>query len=171
MASKTTDNLEVCESLIREHRAMEVLLEQLEYGLQNIACDSPASKKAVLTTMLRIEPEMNTHFACEEQALFPGVSPYHPMGLMEVEHVELLALRDSLLALLRQQELSAADVSRVQEIGNQFISEMLDHIGREDAGIFPTCEQALSDDEKQVIIAEMDRIREEATASSSSALI
>lgn len=162
MASKPIHKLEVCASLLREHRQMESLLAQLEQALGDLALDTPESLEPLRSVMNRIEPEMNTHFACEEQALFPGVEPYHSMVLMEVEHEELIAMRDRLLQLVRQEEDALGAIGEVRELGSRFISDMLDHIGREDAGIFPTCEQSLSDQEKEAIMEKMDRIRAEA---------
>jgi hemerythrin-like domain-containing protein/quercetin dioxygenase-like cupin family protein len=153
---------EVCESLIREHRQMEKLLEELGSTLEHLQPDSPESLQAVQQVMTRITPEMNTHFACEEQALFPAVSPYHPMVLMEAEHEELIALRNALATLLHQCAGSAEHGLQARGTGNRFISEMLDHIGREDSGIFPTCERSLSEAEKQTVIAGMKQIRAQA---------
>ena len=116
--------------------------------------------------MAQIIPEMNTHFDCEEQVLFPAVSPYHPMVLMEVEHEELMALRQDLLTILKESPtdapMDAETITRLQAVGTRFISDMLDHIGREDTGIFPTCERALSADEKQSVIDGMARLRAQA---------
>jgi hemerythrin-like domain-containing protein/mannose-6-phosphate isomerase-like protein (cupin superfamily) len=153
---------EVCQSLIREHRHMETLLQDLDVALQRLKPDLPESLNAVRKEMARISPEMNTHFACEERALFPAVSPYHPMVLMEAEHEELITLRNALSTLLAQCPDSTGHVGQAREVGARFISEMLDHIGREDHGIFPTCERALSETEKQAVIAEMEKIRAEA---------
>jgi len=155
--------LEVCESLIREHRQMESMLAQLEQSLERLTLQEPERIEMIRDSMAQIVPEMNTHFACEEQVLFPAVSPYHPMVLMEVEHEELMALRQELLALLAKNILNSEDVSKLQTTGKQFINDMLDHIGREDGGIFPTCERALSDDEKQSVIEGMAELRAKAT--------
>lgn len=162
MSVKTESKLEVCESLLREHRQMEEMLARLEQALTGIETQTPGIVEPVRSLMAQIEPEMNTHFACEEQALFPGVEPYHSMVLMEVEHEELIALRDGLLTLIRKPDVTAAEMAEMKETGIRFINEMLDHIAREDAGIFPTCERALSDSEKQDIIEKMDQIRAEA---------
>jgi len=152
-----TSHLQACESLIQEHRQMEQWLDGLGKAL------SRGELEPVRVALAQIEPEMNTHFACEEQILFPAVSPYHPMVLMEVEHENLLALRAQLKERLKQtEEIGTEILSVIQEIGNRFISDMLDHIGREDAGIFPTCEQALSDDEKASVISGMERLRQAA---------
>jgi quercetin dioxygenase-like cupin family protein len=84
------------------------------------------------------------------------------MVLMEVEHEELIALRGELLTLLASGEQSSEKTTQLQETGNRFISDMLDHIGREDAGIFPTCERSLSDDEKEAVIVGMEEVRQQA---------
>jgi hemerythrin-like domain-containing protein/quercetin dioxygenase-like cupin family protein len=156
-----TSHVKACDSLIAEHRQMEALLEELN---QTFAMLTPAPQPADLaqTRMLmqQIETHINTHFACEEQVLFPAVSPYHPMMLMEVEHEQLINQRDDLIRLLA--EADKPDTSRIQSTGRQFITEMLNHIAREDTGIFPTCEQALSDAEKRDVIQGMAVLRQQA---------
>lgn len=142
---------------------METLLEKLNQALAGLQPNQ--SLDSVKAVMGDIEPEMNTHFACEEKVLFPAVTPYHPMVLMEAEHEELIALRDGILKLLASERQTSEEISQLQEIGHQFISDMLDHIGREDAGIFPTCERALSDDEKEAVIVGMDEVRKQALQS------
>lgn len=140
--------MQACDSLINEHRQVEVLLEALKAGISQE--DIPGVRQA----MLQLVPEMNTHFACEEQALFPAVSPYHSMVLMEVEHEALIALREDLAEVI-----AASDWSGIRSLGKTFINEMLDHIAREDAGIFPACERSLSETEKLDVVAGMDQIR------------
>jgi len=163
MSSTTTSKLQVCESLIQEHRQMETLLAQLEPGLNDLLSNpGPEQEEAVRAIMAQIVPEMNTHFACEAQVLFPAVSPYHPMVLMEVEHEELIALRQELLDILGQSAIGNEDANKLQAVGTRFISDMLDHIGREDGGVFPTCERALSDDQKQMVIEGMAELRAKA---------
>jgi hemerythrin-like domain-containing protein/quercetin dioxygenase-like cupin family protein len=152
----TVETIKACDSLTIEHRQMERLLEALDQAFYNEHLSS------VRCLMRWIEPEMNTHFACEEEALFSAVSPYHPMVLMEVEHEELMALRDSILEVIGSDSLDEPTWSNLKMTGKRFIKEMLDHIGREDAGIFPTCERALSDEEKKTVIAEMAQIRAKA---------
>lgn len=171
MSSTTASQLQACESLIREHRQMETMLSQLEQGLSGLSNQGADPVDAVRAVMDQIVPEMNTHFACEEQVLFPAVSPYHPMVLMEVEHEELMALRQQLLDLLGKKAISTEDASQLQTMGTRFISEMLDHIGREDGGVFPTCERALSDDEKQSVIAGMAELRAKAEQKPTPAIV
>jgi quercetin dioxygenase-like cupin family protein/hemerythrin-like domain-containing protein len=141
---------------------MEVLLSRLEQALSGLNEQDFNTVEPIRAVMADIVPEMNTHFACEEQALFPAVSPYHSMVLMEVEHEDLFALRNELMIFLAEPEPAPEAISGFRKTTGRFINEMLDHIGREDAGIFPTCEQALSDDEKQDVIEKMDAIRAQA---------
>ncbi len=141
---------------------MEAMLTRLEHCLGSLTSQKPELAEAIRTIMAQIVPEMNTHFACEEQILFPAVTPYHPMVLMEVEHEELMALRQELLDILGQSTINAAEVSQLQAVGTRFISDMLDHIGREDGGVFPTCERALSQTEKQAVIEGMAELRAKA---------
>jgi len=156
MTIKLASALVACESLIQEHRQMEQRLESLERLL------SLGELEQARSVMAQIEPEMNTHFSCEEQVLFPAVSPYHPMVLMEMEHEELMALRTQFQHLLNQSEIGDAELGVIQTTGNHFISNMMDHIGREDAGIFPACERSLSDSEKTSVIMGMKSLREKA---------
>jgi hemerythrin-like domain-containing protein len=163
MSSQVGQTVQVCDSLLQEHRAMEALLDELDGALSRLQVATGI--QPVQAVMDRIVPEMNTHFACEEQALFPAVSPYHPMVLMEVEHEELIALRGDLLQHCAQPGLSEEGLQAIRDLGGRFIQEMLDHIGREDAGIFPTCERALSIDEKEAVIEKMAQIRRDAQQS------
>ena len=160
MLDTQVNTLQACSSLIIEHRQMETWLNQLHDSLS--ALTPTADLQAVKDHLAVIVREMNTHFACEEQVLFPAVNPYHTMVLMEAEHEQLIALRESLLKQLESSSLTEAELEHLRTTGYQFISEMFDHIGREDAGIFPACEQSLSEVEKQTVIDGMALIREKA---------
>ncbi len=145
--------LRACDSLIAEHRQVEGLLDALQSAIaqQDISAAQDVMKQLVLET--------NTHFACEERVLFPAVSAYHSMVLMEVEHELIIDLRNELSQALDCPILSW---ETAREIGQRFIQELLDHIAREDHGIFPICEKSLSDVEKSEVIAGMDALRAEA---------
>jgi hemerythrin-like domain-containing protein len=152
------DSISVCESLIAEHRQMEKLLLALAQALK---AEDSGSVRQVLA---RIKPEMDLHFACEEQALFLAVSPYHSMDLMEAEHEELMALREVILSTAGLTTVNSAVLDEsawltIKTTGHRFIEEMLDHIGREDAGIFPACERALTEAEKQTVLGKMASLR------------
>lgn len=147
-----------CESLVQDHRKVETLLDALTQSLTLLSLD----KNTINTSkncLDAIETEMNTHFACEELCLFPAVSPYHSMVLMEAEHEMLIELRQLLYKYLNNAITSNDEITKIQDTGRQFVSDMLDHIGREEAGIFPACEQSLSETEKQLVIEKMAALR------------
>lgn len=155
---QTRKTLQVCESLLAEHRFMETLLLSLESQIKQMAVTTNIKStdlENIQDLLDTINHELTVHFACEEQALFPAVTPYHPMVLMEVEHEEIVALWDTLL-----KQFKARQFGEFQDTGKEFVDYLQGHIGREDAGIFPACEQSLSEDEKQQVIIKMDQIRE-----------
>ncbi len=161
-AQTSQSTLQACESLIREHRATEVKLDSLEALLNGVDVNvtlPPDTAAAIQEILAILHAELNTHFACEEQALFPAAEKYHPMVLMEVEHEQLLELRTQMEDLFAQAVQAVEAVAPLRETGLQFIEELRNHIVREDAGIFPTCERSLNDLEKAEVIAGMDRIR------------
>lgn len=156
------DNLQVCLSLLEEHRQMEALLEKLDGLLAGL----PETLAETREMVERIAGEMDLHFACEEEVLFPEVSPYHPMDLMEAEHVELMALRDRILAFSRQPGPPDAEaVAGLRAAASQLVQELLDHIGREDAGIFPACERCLPPHKKRSVVEGMQALRQRHAAS------
>lgn len=155
-------DLQVCESLIAEHRQMEGLLEVLEAHLRKENEDFQEDRQELTALMATIAREMDVHFACEEEALFPAVEPYHSMVLMEVEHEELMSLKSGIQEFLALEKMDSERMTAFKELGFRFINELYDHIGREDAGIFPACERALSLEEKQQVIEGMEQIRKRA---------
>jgi|GEM_PF-1437186 len=155
----TQSTLSACPSLEQDHDRIETLLKKVENELN--AVNPSHHTDALTSTMTDIEAEMNTHFACEEDVLFKAVVPYHPMVLMELEHEMLVGWRDEFIALLNN-DTNAKDIDALQTLGHHFIKEMRDHIVREDKGVFPTCEKALSSAEKEHVISGMEKIRQDA---------
>lgn len=154
----------VCQSLSQEHRETEALLNLLHEALFEISKEqSPAAWEKARTTLLTLTAEMNTHFLCEEQGLFPLLSKYHPMVLMEVEHEEILALRHELNAALSVNNLSKEHAGHLFRLGERFIEELRNHIAREDSGIFPMAERDMSAIEKEEALKAMENIRRRAS--------
>jgi hemerythrin-like domain-containing protein/quercetin dioxygenase-like cupin family protein len=113
-------------------------------------------------TLDQLTLELNTHFACEEQALFPTLSKYHPMMLMEAEHDEILSLRLGLEEALATYTFSEDCTKVLYQLGNNFSEALRNHIAREDNGIFPMAEKELSAFEKEQIWTDMKTIRDRA---------
>lgn len=161
----SSKSLIACESLTLEHRATEKLLEKLESMLNNLNPEHPLSEedeKPLRQLFGQLKNELAVHFVCEEEGLFPVLSRYHPMVLMELEHDDLMALRDKFEALLEESGQNPPAVRQLVETGLTWSKELQDHIGREDHGIFPTAEKALNEKEKQQVIEAMAKIRREA---------
>jgi hemerythrin-like domain-containing protein/quercetin dioxygenase-like cupin family protein len=155
--------MQVCESLIREHREMEGFLDLLEkkfsrFSPGTISFDRMAEVAELLET---INHHMKVHFSCEEHGLFPVLSKYHPMDLMEIEHESIIELKRLLDEGVQR---SPESLENLQAISRQFIRELQDHIGREDFGIFPMAERDLSATEKETVVAKMDQIRAQAVS-------
>ncbi len=148
--------LEACESLLTEHRQTESLIAQLETQLQLLQQPSvPEEVYAALDNAAKaFTTDLDRHFACEEQCLFPVLSRYAPMVLMELEHENLLDLRSQLISAIGQ-----CCPEDIQTAGKSFIKELQDHIGREEFGIFPIAEQRLSLEEKNKVIQSMTDLR------------
>ncbi len=153
------------ESLVREHRQMEGMLDALEASLADyLATNShdAARWRALQRVFEAINRDVNTHFTCEEQALFPMVWVYRSMVLMEVEHDEIFAMRDLLLKLLNAEQPDPGARSELLELIPRFAERLRAHIVEEDRGVFPFCERMLNAREKERVIERMEEIRAEA---------
>ncbi|MBX2861150.1 MAG: hemerythrin domain-containing protein [Vampirovibrio sp.] len=155
LALKT--DLEACEPLLKHHEQLEALLLRLD-GLLG-TCDAPEEYVSVLA---EITPCLNMHLACEEEGLFPVISKYHSMVLMEVEHEELTKGTQQLQQLLGELKEAPAKLPAFKALCKQFISDHLDHIGRENNGIFPMVERELSLTEKETVLEKVREVEQRA---------
>lgn len=162
--SEIESNRLACASLTDEHRKAEALLQVLESQLRSLQSEEKIASSERLAmvqdTLDALTQEMDVHFACEEQGLFPVLSRYHPMVLMEVEHEEIIAWRDRLNEQLQKAEDGDVSIESICRAGLRFIEELHNHIAREDVGIFPMAERDLSLQEKQAVIQSMETLRE-----------
>lgn len=162
----------VTESLVREHRIMEGLLDRLDAGLAGYLAAPAHNDKLwrdLQEVFSRIDMDINTHFICEEQALFPMVWVYRSMVLMEVEHDELFAMRDLMLNLFAAVQPTAQAREELSELVPRFTERLRAHIVEEDRGVFPYCERMLNAREKERVMERMEEIRAEARQSPLSA--
>src|SRR5690348_12779816 len=101
------------ELLLADHRRTEALLTQLAHCLQ-----TGESLEAIQALFKTLSDELDCHFACEEHGLFPVLSLYKTMILMEVEHDDLLRSREGfqqcLLASLEAQSYASDLLSTFQ---------------------------------------------------------
>jgi hemerythrin-like domain-containing protein len=152
-----------CELLIAEHRRTETLLGDLETRLRQLGGlhlgDTPndsdwAEVQALYETLTR---DLHRHYALEEKALFPVLSQYRTMMLMEVEHEDLLVLQQAFadhLAQLSvgQAERSADALDLLFQRFEAFRTRLLAHIVEEERGIFPLANERLEPEEKLKVL-------------------
>ena len=144
-----------CELLIAEHRRAEGLLQRMEQLLRPDRPDRalPESELSELQSLYAtLAADLRRHYAIEEKALFPVLSQYRTMMLMEAEHDDLLDLQHSFaqrldLLLSGQVLLPDEEMSLVQRFDG-FKTRLLAHIVEEERGIFPLANQRLEPEEK-----------------------
>lgn len=160
-ALNMTSQTVVCRSLTEEHHKVSLRLDALESCLSGFQHESVSSEtRDEMAEILKLlNQDMEVHFACEEKGLFPVLSMYHPMVLMEVEHEELIDLKNKLDAAFEKSKISDESNQKVWEVGYLFIKYLREHISREDVGIFPLAEQCLTEPEKQLVISQMQALR------------
>lgn len=140
--------------LLADHRETEAALAQLEALLT-----AGHDWEACITCFQQLYNDLARHFVCEEYGLFPVLSMYRPMILMEAEHDDLLARQAAL-----QQEIadSAANHAASQGLMLAFYAfneRLRAHIYEEESGIFPMAEAAFEPEEKALVarkLAELD---------------
>jgi hemerythrin-like domain-containing protein/quercetin dioxygenase-like cupin family protein len=146
--------------LVADHRHMETLLDELKDAMAEICQrQSPEALSAARTTAQHIVAEMNTHAACEEQALFPALAKYHPMPMLEMEHEEMLMQRAALVSGVLNYSFPEDCNDVLYRQGLDFIELLKRHMTKEEKAIFPLVEESLSPAEKQHVLAKMEDIR------------
>lgn len=151
--------LSVCKELIQEHRSAELVLDELDFALD---ASSEAFHTCLKTRWPLLKAELAIHFACEEQGIFLAIEPKHSMVLMEAEHDQILSLQGQLDMLLECDSWQPRQREEAKRLTKRLITELRDHISREEYGIFPLCESKLNDEEKQWALDRMTAIRTQA---------
>lgn len=134
------------ELLLADHRRTERLLVELS-GLIQAGQDWP-SIQAAASTLIQ---ELAIHFACEEYGLFPVLSLYKTMVLMEAEHDALLAAQARFSEAL-EKSLAQQDASPdLAEAFLQWAEQLRAHIYEEEHGVFPMAQTLLEPEEKALV--------------------
>lgn len=129
-------------TLLAEHRETERLLALLHEHITTSAWEeADALYEHLAEDLLR-------HFALEEQSLFPVLSQYRTMLLMEAEHDDLLVLQQRFATEL---DASVSTCSATVELLPRFyafMERLAGHIKEEEMGIFPLAEKVLDLEDK-----------------------
>lgn len=148
-----------CELLIAEHRRAEEVMERLGALLhQMVATGDPTRPalpdiKAIYQTLAE---DLQRHYALEEKALFPVLSQYRSMMLMEVEHEDLLVLQDAfaehLMRVTQGEPEYLTDSRQLLAKFQAYKDRLFAHILEEERGIFPLASDRLEPEEKLKVL-------------------
>jgi hemerythrin-like domain-containing protein/mannose-6-phosphate isomerase-like protein (cupin superfamily) len=139
--------------LLSEHKDTERLLQQLDAKLASQA--DLAQVKALFDEIIL---ELDRHFACEEHALFPVLSQYRTMILLEVEHDNLLDLRESALRELEKSLEQQQATPALHPSMKQFAEVLRAHMVEEESGIFPQADALLEPEEKAMVKRKLEEM-------------
>lgn len=135
-----------CDLLLRDHRDTEHQLEKLE------ALITVGGRWQEANALLDdITLGLKRHFACEEYGLFPVLSLYRPMILMEVEHDDLYSLLQALSHELGVSAVDQQDSSNLRATFTHLNERIRAHILEEERGIIPKAQAVLEPEEKALV--------------------
>lgn len=145
-----------CGRLWQEHRATEEALTQLQFSLEAGNLTLFSSQFSALLRMLAI------HFVCEERALFPLLSQYRPMILMEVEHDQLLKTQREVESQLSKALKSSQDLPKLIQAFEYWDQALRAHIREEDSGIFVKANEWLELEEQALVSRKLSEVAAQA---------
>jgi hemerythrin-like domain-containing protein len=148
-----------CELLIAEHRRAEALLGDLDALLRQMVASGNLTRPElpeIQGAYAVLAQALHRHYALEEKALFPMLSQYRTMMLMEVEHEDLLSLQDDFakhLGRITQGEPEyLAESPLLLSRFEAYKKRLFAHIVEEERGIFPLANQCLEPEEKLKVL-------------------
>lgn len=147
-----------CELLIAEHRRVEDLLQRLEQLLRPGLAEPNLPESRLLEAnalYAAMAEDLQRHYAIEEKALFPVLSQYRTMILMEAEHDDLLGLQQAFayqLALVSGETCQPEELLSLLQRFDAFKTRLLAHIVEEERGIFPLANERLEPEEKMKVL-------------------
>lgn len=149
----------VTKKLVADHVYMTQLMDKLILSLQDI-CEHQASHSLSEARALAEElvQRMNVHAACEDQIIFPALSKYHPIPILEIEHEEVLLQRAALVTGILNYTFPEDCNEKLLNQAVDFVDLVKRHFAKEEKVVFPLLEDSLSPMEKHQVIARMDDI-------------
>lgn len=100
-----------------------------------------------------VEAEIKSHFAFEEEALFPRLEEMGDTGIGELlteEHHVLLPIGERLVTLARtarQEGFSEGDWAEFRRLASEFVERMIAHIQKEEMGLLPILDDIIDEDQ------------------------
>lgn len=154
---ETTTGWKALAILSAAHREGLKKLERMEWAAEELRRGEVARAAAELRTLFAFfNGELRTHFAHEEESLFPvlsrSIGPMSPVEVMLEEHRSLWRAIDALeLALGRLEHGEAGAADEVQRVARHIVWLLRSHIEKEDQMLFPMAERCLRQPEKQEV--------------------
>lgn len=160
---KTQVTSAITRKLLTDHERMMVLVNELKPSLQEI-CRHQASAdlKKAQEAIEQLVAIMNTHAACEEEAVLPALAKYHPLLVLEAEHDEILMKRAVLLSGLVNYTFPEDCTDKLYNQAREFFDLFERHMTKEEQAIFPLVEKSLSPEEKFMVLTKMEDIQAKA---------
>ena len=149
----------ITRTLHDEHLATIALINRLE---QRIMAHRPGNPpdvtEAEVSNLLRdivgsVEAEIKSHFAFEEESLFPRLEEMGDAGIGELlteEHHVLLPIGERLVALARaarQDGFSNDRWAEFRRLSGEFVERMIAHIQKEEMGLLPILDDIIDEDQ------------------------
>lgn len=139
-----------CHRLEADHRQTRAELEALQGLLTR-----HAPFEEIDGVYQRFRRSLIHHLAAEEHGLFPVLSQYRPMVLMEVEHDDLQGLLgDFETALTGWPDGSEKIMAAFQALSERLHAHMIE----EESGIFPLAEEVLEPEEKALVSRKLEEV-------------
>jgi iron-sulfur cluster repair protein YtfE (RIC family) len=141
--------------LVQDHVELCKNLEQME---------GPLDIAQVADALQIIDAELKTHFVAEEEVVFPLLANYlggmdmGPIGIMMEEHRNIRSLYSETMDVLAS---TIREAGRLAEALTSLSQALVDHLGKEDTGIFLMAGHRLNDEEKAKISRELPRYTKE----------
>lgn len=149
----------ITKKLVADHGYMIQLMDKLILCLEEI-CQHQASQflseaRAVAEELVQ---RMNVHAACEDQVIFPALSKYHPIPVLEIEHEEVLLQRAAVVTGILNYTFPEDCNEKLLNQAVAFVDLVKRHFAKEEKAVFPLLEKSLTPSEKHQVIARMDDI-------------
>lgn len=149
----------VTKKLVADHNDMTQLMDQLIRCLEEIcqhqASQSLSEARAVAEELVQ---RMNVHAACEDQVIFPALSKYHPIPMLEIEHEEVLLQRAAVVTGILNYTFPEDCNEKLLTQANAFVDLVKRHFAKEEKAVFPLLEKSLTPSEKHQVMARMEDI-------------
>lgn len=151
--------LALCVSLHEDHMTTLRMLERLEAALTpKSAAQPPDTGETTMRTLLTeiaavLQTEVTSHFAFEEEHLFPRFAQELDDMVPEMlkgEHEVIRPLASQLVDLARQaleQGFNAETWTAFREVGLELVEREVFHVQKEEMGFLPGLEEILNEEE------------------------